>query len=278
MTLPIEPWPLSIKATMRSTRFSRESMFCSVLWLARTTSSIWGWSRAGSVSPLVAGGPFAVALSTSTKVSPRMPAVLSKVTESLCRLKEYLVLTFIVTSTGVIGLPPTIRTAVTLPMSTPARRTGAPSRRPPALSKYEYRVILRVNHPPVPLIRKISTASVTLAIRTVSPTRSCDHFSCFWLGKVVSKRQKHHSKRHLISGFAIFCEWPRAEWRAKKEGSHFLAPGAKSGSPFYANSGSLTPLFAVIAFLFGFRLFIRSLLSLLLLLGRFGIVHRVVAG
>jgi hypothetical protein len=27
---------------------------------------------------------------------------------------------------------------------------------------------------------------VTLANRTVSPTRSCDHFSCFWLGKLVS--------------------------------------------------------------------------------------------
>jgi hypothetical protein len=77
----------------------------------------------------------------------------------------------------------------TLPMSTPAKRTGAPSRKPEALSKYEYRVILRVNHPPVPLITKIRTPKVMLANRTVSPTRSCDHFSCFWLGKVVSKRQ-----------------------------------------------------------------------------------------
>src|SRR5258707_15795245 len=119
-----------------------------------------------------------------------MPAVLSKVTESLRRLKRYLVLTFIVTSTGVRGLPFTILTVVTLPMSTPANRTGAPSRRPPALSKYERIEILLVNHPPVPLIRKIRTASVTLATRTVSPTRSCDHFSCFWLGNVVC--QRHH--------------------------------------------------------------------------------------
>jgi hypothetical protein len=43
-----------------------------------------------------------------------------------------------------------------------------------------------VNHPPVPLIRKIRTMRVALAATTVSPTRSCDHFSCFWLGKVVS--------------------------------------------------------------------------------------------
>jgi hypothetical protein len=55
----------------------------------------------------------------------------------------------------------------------------------------------------VPLIRKIKTMRVALAITTVSPTRSCDHFSCFWLGKVVCKRQKHHSKRDRISGFEI---------------------------------------------------------------------------
>jgi hypothetical protein len=41
---------------------------------------------------------------------------------------------------------------------------------------------------------------MTLAITTVSPTRSCDHLSCFWLGKVVSKRQKHNSKRRQIQG------------------------------------------------------------------------------
>src|SRR5260370_23238845 len=87
----------------------------------------------------------------------------------------------------------------TLPMSTPAKRTGAPSRKPPALSKYDRSVIFLVNHPPVPLIRKIRTMRVALATTTVSPTRSCDHLSCFWLGKVVCKRQKHHSKHRNIS-------------------------------------------------------------------------------
>src|SRR5580700_6012750 len=124
-----------------------------------------------------------------TKVSPKTPAVLIKVTESFRRYDEYLVLTFIVTSTGVVGLLLMMRTAVTLPMSTPANRTGAPSRKPPASSKYERSVILRVNHPPVPLMTKIRTMSVTLANRTVSPTRSCDHLSCFWLGKGLYKRQ-----------------------------------------------------------------------------------------
>jgi hypothetical protein len=57
---------------------------------------------------------------------------------------------------------------------------------------------LWVNHPPVPLIKKIRTMRVTLAATTVSPTRSCDHLSCFWLGKVVRKRQKHHSKHRQI--------------------------------------------------------------------------------
>jgi len=37
----------------------------------------------------------------------------------------------------------------------------------------------------VPLIKKIRTMRVALAAMTVSPTRSCDHLSCFWLGKVV---------------------------------------------------------------------------------------------
>ena len=64
-----------------------------------------------------------------------MPAVLSNVTESLRRLKRYLVLTFIRTSTGAVGLSFTIWMPVTFPMSTPANRTGAPSRKPPALSK-----------------------------------------------------------------------------------------------------------------------------------------------
>src|SRR5260370_32380133 len=87
----------------------------------------------------------------------------------------------------------------TLPMSTPAKRTGAPSRKPPALSKYDRSVIFLVNHPPVPLIRKIRTMRVALATTTVSPTRSCDHLSCFWLGKVVCKRQKHHNKHRKNS-------------------------------------------------------------------------------
>src|ERR1035437_5668970 len=181
------------------------------------------------MSPSVASGPLADELSTSTKVSPRTPAVASKAKESLRRLKEYLVLTFIVTSTGVNGLPPTIRMPVTLPMSTPAKRTGAPSRRPPALSRYERSVILRVNHPPVPLITKIRTARVTLANRTVSPTRSCDHFSCFWLGKLVSKRQEHHSKH---GGFRMrdFSRLGKTRSLAPTKASHCLAFCARSGS------------------------------------------------
>src|SRR5580658_2464906 len=243
MTLPIEPLPLSMKATMRSTRFSSESIFCSVLWLERTTSSISGWSRAASVSPSAAGRPFAVELSTSTYVSPRIPAVLNNVTESLRRLKEYLVLTFIVTSTGVIGLPPTIRTPVTLPMSTPAKRTGAPSRRPPALSKYDRRVILWVNHPPVPLMTKIRTASVTLANRTVSPTRSCDHLSCFWLGKVVSQTTEHNSKHHGISG-SRFLEAGKGLSGGKNEGSHSFRVGREEWEPFLRRRSSLRGSYA----------------------------------
>src|SRR6266536_3113604 len=115
--------------------------------------------------------------------------------ESFLRRNEYLVLTFNMTSTGVAGLPSTMRTVVTLPISTPANRTGAPILRPLALSKYDFRTILRVSQPPVPLIIKIRTAKVTLANTTVSPTRSCDHFSCFWLGNLVCERQKHHNKR-----------------------------------------------------------------------------------
>src|ERR1039458_8238627 len=157
----------------------------------------------------------------STEVSPRTPAVANNVMESLRKLNLYLVLTFIVTSTGVVGLSPTIRMPVTLPMSTPAKRTGAPSRKPPALSKYDRRVILRVNHPPVPLITKIRTASVALAKRRVSPTRSCDHLSCFWLGKVVCKRQKHHNKRRGISALKSF-------WRVEKGGA---APKTKVPTP-----------------------------------------------
>src|SRR5579862_21716 len=159
-----------------------------------------GWSRAASTSPSVASGPLATELSTSTKVSPRIPAVLIRVTESFRRLKEYLVFTFIVTSTGAIGLPLTMRIPVTLPMSTPASRTGAPSRRPAALSKYECMVILLVNHPPVPLMRKIRTMSVMLATRTVSPTRSCDHLSCFWLGKGVRGRHNIIAKSGGFQG------------------------------------------------------------------------------
>ena len=34
----------------------------------------------------------------------------------------------------------------------------------------------------VPLMTKIRTARVTLATRTVIPTRSCDHLTCCWLG------------------------------------------------------------------------------------------------
>src|SRR5258706_8973128 len=102
----------------------------------------------------------------------------------------------------------------TLPMSTPSSRTGAPTRRPPELSKYEISLIFLVKTPPVPLIRKIRTPSVMLAKTTVSPTRSCDHFNCFWLGTIVGKTTAgHHNKRHetfrtlwLIDQKAGVCE------------------------------------------------------------------------
>src|SRR5208282_3312459 len=228
-----------------------------------------------------AGGPFAVALSTSTKVSPRIPAVLSNVTESLRRLKEYLVLTFIVTSTGVIGLPVTMRIPFTLPMSTPAKRTGAPSRRPPALSKYERIVILRVNHPPVPLIRKISTMSVALAATTVSPTRSCDHFSCFWLGKVVSKRHNIITKVSEIRARRFVGHEKMRRERGRT--LPFFRPGCEEWEPSYARicGESIAvfvitglPLLSFIALLFGFCLFLRFFLSLLLLSAGLGALPR----
>ena len=40
-----------------------------------------------------------------------------------------------------------------------------------------------MNSPAVPDIRNKRNPSVRLATITVIPTRSCDHFSCFWLGK-----------------------------------------------------------------------------------------------
>jgi hypothetical protein len=40
-------------------------------------------------------------------------------------------------------------------------------------------LILRVNIPVVPLIRKMSTVNVTAANRTVRPTRSSDQCNCF---------------------------------------------------------------------------------------------------
>jgi len=110
------------------------------------------------------------------------------------------VFTFIVSSTGVAGFPCTMRIPVTLPMSTPDRRTGAPMRKPLALSTYDLRTIFFVNHPPVPLIMKMRVARIMLAATTVTPTRSCDHFSCFWLGKLTRDRKKHDSKPDSISG------------------------------------------------------------------------------
>jgi hypothetical protein len=84
----------------------------------------------------------------------------------------------------------------------------------------------------VPLIKKIRTMRVALATTTVSPTRSCDHFSCFWLGKVVCKRQKHHNKRRAISGFEIYWDAPgMANW-TQNEGLRFFAYGAKKREPF----------------------------------------------
>src|SRR5579864_4817799 len=98
-----------------------------------------------------------------------------------------------VTSTGVRGLSETRRIPTTFPMSTPSRRTAAPFRKPPALSKYVFRTIFFVNQPPVPDMRKMRTASVMLARRTVRPTRSCDHFNCFWLGKFSPEQRLHRS-------------------------------------------------------------------------------------
>src|SRR5207253_11195199 len=108
------------------------------------------------------------------------------VTESLRRFARYRVLTFIVTSTGVRGLLGTTRIADTLATSTPCKRTGAPWRRPLALSKNDWIVILRENIPPVWFMRKTSTMSVMLATITVMPTLSCDHLTCFWLGTFSS--------------------------------------------------------------------------------------------
>jgi len=127
-----------------------------------------------------------------------------------------------------------------LPMSTPAKRTGAPSRKPPALSKYDRSVILWVNHPPVPLITKIRTASVMLAKRRVSPTRSCDHLSCFWLGKVVCKRQKHDNKRRGISAFESLLRVEKGGECVKTKGpTPRVWSGAKSGN-FYLNIARFT--------------------------------------
>ena len=114
----------------------------------------------------------ACALSISRKVSPRTPAVSNEVTESRRKLKPYFVLTFMVISTGVRGLSRTMAIFVTLPISTPLRRTGAPTRNPSALSKYDLMVIRGVNSPAVPDIRKSKTPSVTLATMTVIPTLS----------------------------------------------------------------------------------------------------------
>src|SRR5208283_6052864 len=42
--------------------------------------------------------------------------------------------------------------------------------------------IFLVNRPVVPVMTKMRTAKVISAKSTVSPTRSCDHFTCFSLG------------------------------------------------------------------------------------------------
>src|SRR5208337_2851745 len=43
-------------------------------------------------------------------------------------------------------------------------------------------MIFLVNSPVGPVMTKMSTARVISAKSTVSPTRSCDHFTCFSLG------------------------------------------------------------------------------------------------
>jgi hypothetical protein len=50
---------------------------------------------------------------------------------------------------------------------------------------------LRVSKPVEPVIKKMRIARVMLAKITVTPTRSCDHLSCRWLGTVSSADYQH---------------------------------------------------------------------------------------
>jgi hypothetical protein len=87
--------------------------------------------------------------------------------------------------------------------------------------------------------------SVALAITTVSPTRSCDHFSCFWLGKVVCERQKHHSKRRKISAFEDFLEAEKGGAGAKTKAPTPSRPARRVGAIFYAIIARLTRPYVV---------------------------------
>ena len=139
-------------------------------------------------------------------------------------------------------------------------------------------MILLVNHPPVPLITKIRTPRVTLANTTVSPTRSCDHFSCFWLGKVVSERQKHHTKQGQVSkgscGGWSAQVWPWAAWSkcGNGNGLHSLPCRDRVEAGFPTPAAQLAVRFVGSAFLLGLRLLLLLFLSLLFLLARLAVV------
>jgi len=177
------------------------------------------------------------------------------------RLKEYLVLTFIVTSTGVCGLSPTIRTPGHV-ADRPRRQTHRRGlhARPPALSRYASPAcILLVNHPPVPLMTKIRTARVTLRIRTVSPTRSATIFSCFWLARCsVDNRSINKQTACSLTGLIWKLRFgagpppktkaPTPPWLAK--GGAFgadlgLRPGTISDSPNGCASPRTSPVSAL---------------------------------
>src|SRR6202521_30942 len=81
------------------------------------------------------GGPVALAASMFTNVSPNMPAVSSKTLESFGIFSSYGGLNTMTTSTGEFLTSGLARTLFTEPRSTPAKRTGAPARRPMAFIK-----------------------------------------------------------------------------------------------------------------------------------------------
>src|SRR5450755_575949 len=105
------------------------------------------------------------------------------------------------------------------------------------------------------------TAKVTLANRTVSPTRSCDHLSCFWLGKGGHLTTEHNSKGcgilMILIARAFFCGlWGATGSDTHQKSSRSFAIGERVGAL------GLAP---TLVLRFGFRLFYRFLRSRLLL-------------